>query len=66
MLSLLGNCLATNLLGTNTQASYINSYIGAEGWGVLSTDGCTTPTLTAINSTIAITGFDGYGIVWYR
>ncbi len=61
MLSLSCNCRATNLLGTNTKASYINSYIGAEGWGVLSTDGCTTPTLTAINSTIAITGEDGYG-----
>lgn len=61
MLSLSGNCRATNLLGTDTKASYINSYIGAEGWGVLSTDGCTTPQLTAINSTIAITGEDGYG-----
>lgn len=61
MLGLSGNCRATNLLGTNTKAGYINSYIGAEGWGVLSTDGCTTPHLTAINSTIAITGEDGYG-----
>ncbi|MCE5252734.1 MAG: hypothetical protein LLG45_00765 [Actinomycetia bacterium] len=61
MLGLSGNVRATNLLGTNTKASYINSYIGSEGWGVLSTDGCTTPTLTAINSTIAITGKDGYG-----
>jgi len=61
MLSLSGNCRATNLLGTDTKASYINSYIGAEGWGVLSTDGCTTPQLTAINSTIAVTGEDGYG-----
>ena len=61
MLSLSGNVRATNLLGTNTKASYINSYIGSEGWGVLSTDGCTTPKLTAINSTIAITGKDGYG-----
>jgi hypothetical protein len=61
MLSLSGNCRATNLLGTNTKAAYIDSYIGAEGWGVLSTDGCTTPQLTAINSTIAITGEDGYG-----
>jgi hypothetical protein len=61
MLSLSGNCRATNLLGTDTKASYINSYIGAEGWGVLSTDGCATPQLTAINSTIAITGEDGYG-----
>ena len=61
MLSLSGNCRATNLLGTNTKATYIKSYIGAEGWGVLSTDGCTTPQLTVINSTITIAGEDGYG-----
>ncbi len=61
MLSLSGNVRATNLLGTNTKASYINSTIKSQGWGVLSTDGCTTPTLTAINSTIEITGKDGYG-----
>lgn len=61
MLGLTGNCRATNLLGTNTKATYINSYIGAEGWGVLSTDGCTDPQLTAINSKIAITGKEGYG-----
>jgi hypothetical protein len=61
MLSLSGNVRATNLLGTNTKASYINSYIGSEGWGALSTDGCVTPQLTAIDSTIAITGEDGYG-----
>jgi hypothetical protein len=60
MLGLSGNVRATNLLGTNTKASYINSYIASEGWGVLSTDGCTTPKLTAINSHIA-TGADGYG-----
>jgi hypothetical protein len=58
----LGNCRATNLLGVNTQATYINSSISAEGWGVLSTDGCTTPKLTAINSKISITGnIGGYG-----
>jgi hypothetical protein len=61
MLGLSGNNRATNLLGTNTKASYINSYIGSEGWGVLSTDDCTTPKLTAINSTIANIGEDGYG-----
>jgi len=61
MLSLSGNVRATNILGTNTKASYINSSIASEGWGVLSTDGCTTPTLTAINSKISITGEDGYG-----
>lgn len=57
-----GNCRATNLLGTNTQASYINSDISAQGWGVLSSDGCTTPKLTAINSRVSITGnIGGYG-----
>jgi len=57
-----GNCRATNLLGVNTQATYINSSIAAQGWGVLSTDGCTTPKLTAINSIITIYGnIGGYG-----
>ena len=58
-----GNCRTTNLLGTGTKAAYINSWISAEGWGVLSSDGCTEPFLTAINSVIAITGDDigGYG-----
>ena len=54
MLGLSGNVRATNLLGTNTKASYINCSVASEGWGVLSTDGCTTPTLTAINTSIAI------------
>jgi hypothetical protein len=61
MLGLSGNVRCTNLLGTNTKATYVNSYIASEGWGVMSTDGCTTPTLTAINDTIAVTGEDGYG-----
>jgi hypothetical protein len=61
MLGLSGNNRATNLLGTNTKASYINSYISSEGWGVLSTDTCTTPQLTTINSAIANIGEDGYG-----
>ena len=46
MLGLSGNVRCTNLLGTNTKATYVNSYLSAEGWGVLSTDGCTPPTLT--------------------
>ena len=58
-----GNCRATNLLGTGTKASYINSWISAEGWGVLSSDGCTQPFLTAINSVVSVTGdnIGGYG-----
>jgi hypothetical protein len=58
----LGNCRATNLLGDKTQATYINSSISAQGWGVLSSDGCTDPKLTAINSRISTTGnIGGYG-----
>lgn len=58
----LGNCRATNLIGNKTQATYINSSISAEGWGVLSSDGCTEPKLTAINSRISLTGnIGGYG-----
>lgn len=61
VLSLSGNCRATNLLGNDTFASYINSSISAEGWGVLSTDSGQDCQLTAIDSKIAITGQDGYG-----
>jgi hypothetical protein len=61
MLGLTGNCRATNLLGDNTIATYINSYLAAEGWGVLSVDSSTNTKLTAINSKIVITGTSGYG-----
>jgi hypothetical protein len=39
MLGLSGNCRATNLLGSNTTATYINTSISSERWGVLSADG---------------------------
>ncbi|NTV91007.1 MAG: hypothetical protein HGA22_11720, partial [Clostridiales bacterium] len=61
MLGLVGNCRATNLLGNGTKATYINSSIAAEGWGVLSTDDCSGVRLTSINSRIGITGKSGYG-----
>jgi hypothetical protein len=62
MLSIAGNVRATNLLGVNTKASYINSSISSEGWGVLSTDSGQNGQLTAIDSTIANTGGEGgYG-----
>jgi len=56
------NVRATNLLGTDSKASYINSSITSDSWGVLSTDSGSNCTLTAINSTISITtGNEGYG-----
>ncbi|WP_043662504.1 hypothetical protein [Streptomyces xylophagus] len=61
MLGLSGNVRATNLLGASTRASYINSRISSEKWGALSVDGGSNCTLTAINSTIANTGGQGYG-----
>ncbi|MEU0840610.1 hypothetical protein ABZ370_14195 [Streptomyces sp. NPDC005962] len=61
MLGLSGNVRATNLLGSRTRASYINSRISSEKWGALSVDGGSDCTLTAINSTIANTGGQGYG-----
>lgn len=61
MLGLSGNVRTTNLLGTSTKASFINSTISSEKWGALSVDGGSYCTLTAINSTIANTGGEGYG-----
>jgi len=57
-----GNVRATNILGANSKAAYINSSITSDGWGVLSTDSGSNQTLTAISSKIAITpGNQGYG-----
>jgi len=65
MLGLVGNNRATNLLGKNTRATYINSTVTAENWGVLSTDagrdGAKDMQLTAINSNVVISGKSGYG-----
>jgi hypothetical protein len=61
MLGIRGNCRATNLLGNDTNATYINSSIAAEGWGVLSIDSSRNTHLTAIDSRISITGTSGYG-----
>ncbi|MFC1440311.1 hypothetical protein ABUW04_18820 [Streptacidiphilus sp. N1-10] len=62
MLSIGGNVRATNLLGTETRASYVNSSIESENWGALSTDNGQNGTLTAINCRVANTGTaGGYG-----
>ncbi|MCX4765148.1 hypothetical protein OG562_30075 [Streptomyces sp. NBC_01275] len=61
MLGLSGNVRTTNLLGASTRASYVNSTVSSEKWGALSVDGGSYCTLTAINSTIANTGGEGYG-----
>ena len=60
-LGLTGNVRATNVIGANTTATYINSAISSEEWGVLSTDSVSNSRLTTINSSVAITGDSGYG-----
>lgn len=62
MLSIAGNVRATNLLGVDTKATYINSSLSSEGWGVLSSDVGQDGQLTAIDSTLINTGNEGgYG-----
>jgi hypothetical protein len=61
MLAIDGNVRATNLLGNNSIAAYVNSSITSETWGVLSTDSGSDCTLVAVNSTVTNSGQDGYG-----
>jgi hypothetical protein len=61
MLGLSGNVRATNVLGANTTATYVNSVVSSESWGVLSTDSVRNCLLAAVNSTVTITGDSGYG-----
>lgn len=59
MLGIRGNNRATNLLGVNSVAAYINSTVRAENWGVLSSDNCTTGNIVTVNSDLAVTGERG-------
>jgi hypothetical protein len=61
MLGISGNVRATNLLGDNTTATYINSKLASDGWGVLSIDSSQNTFLTTINGQVDLTGKDGYG-----
>jgi hypothetical protein len=59
MLGLVGNCRATNALG-NGDATYNNTHVKAQAWGVLSTDACKNTKLTAIKCLLE-TVESGYG-----
>jgi hypothetical protein len=61
MLAIDGNVRATNLLGNNSIAAYVNSTITSETWGVLSTDSGSNCTLVSVNSVVTNSGDDGYG-----
>jgi hypothetical protein len=54
VLGIQGGIRAVNVLDTNTTFVAVNSYIASGGWGVVSTDGCTTPALYLIDSTLEI------------
>ena len=56
-----GNVRATNLLGNNSIAAYVNSSVTSESWGTLSTDSGADCTLVAVNSQVGNTGDSGYG-----
>jgi hypothetical protein len=56
-----GDVRATNLLGNNSIAAYVNSSITSQSWGVLSTDSGSDCTLVAVNSVVTNTGDSGYG-----
>jgi hypothetical protein len=61
MLAIDGNVRATNLLGNNSIAAYVNTSITSETWGVLSTDSGSDCTLVSVNSVVTNSGGDGYG-----
>ena len=61
MLGIRGNNRATNLLGEGTVATYLDSTLLADGWGVLSVDASQNAHLNAINSTVTLRGESGYG-----
>ena len=61
MLSIDGDVRATNLLGNNSVAAYVNSSVTSQSWGVLSTDSGSDCTLVTVNSVVTNTGLSGYG-----
>ncbi|MFG2944137.1 hypothetical protein [Streptomyces adustus] len=61
MLGLDGNVRATNLVGRNSRATYLNSTVFSETWGALSVEGGSGLKLTAINCHVGNTGEYGYG-----
>lgn len=61
MLGLGGNVRTTIALGSAATATYVNSRLSSEQWGVLSTDSGSDCVLTAINCTVTNTGDTGYG-----
>jgi len=62
MLGLDGNCRAFQLIGDHGTFAFVDSYLQAEKWGVLSNDISAGATLVTVDSTVVIAGDSGYGV----
>ena len=54
VLGIQGGIRTVNVLDTQATFVAVNSYLASGGWGVVSTDGCTTPTLILVDSALEI------------
>lgn len=61
MLGIYGTVRSTNLVGTETKATYLNTSVVNDNWGLLSVDGGKDCTLVAVNCRLRHTGTSGYG-----
>lgn len=61
LLGIYGTVRSTNLLGAQTRATYLDTTITNDNWGLLSVDGGSNCTLVAVNCTLRHTGVEGYG-----
>jgi hypothetical protein len=61
MLGFDGDVRATNLIGRNSTATYLNSTVFSETWGALWVEGGSGLMLTAVNGHVGNTGAYGYG-----
>lgn len=62
MLSIHGDVRATNVLGTDSYASYVNDSVSSTGWGLLSSDSGMDNHISAVDDDLTTTGSrGGYG-----
>ena len=62
VLGIMGGIRSVNVLDNRCTLVVENSYIGSGGWGVLSTDGCTSPSIYVIDSELEILPSSYYGM----
>ena len=59
ILGIYGGVRASNVLGTKSSFTVVDSTIESGSWAVISTDDCSAPTVNVINSTMKISEYDG-------